>query len=188
MQVSDQTICLLLKKRNLKGMEYLFKKYYRPLVLWADTFLNHIPHSEDLIQDFFIKIWEKELYLSFLPETLKSYLFTSIKNQALNSAVKRDPLKLASDVKAYERKWEEYDATDEEILQKLEKAIEELPPRSREVVKRVYQRGMRYREVADELGISIATVKTLLVQSLKKIRQDTYELKKFFLYLFMKKV
>ncbi len=56
MQDSDNDICLLLRNRDVKGMELLFKEYYRPLVLWADTFLNNMSQAEDLIQDFFINI------------------------------------------------------------------------------------------------------------------------------------
>ena len=56
MQDSDNDICLLLRNRDVKGMELLFKEYYRPFVLWADTFLNNMSQAEDLIQDFFINI------------------------------------------------------------------------------------------------------------------------------------
>lgn len=187
MPISDRIICTLLKDRKIGGLEMLFTKYYKPLVLWSDTFLNNIPQAEDLVQDFFIKLWEKELCTTLLPESLKSYLYTAIKNHSLNHIVKHDPLKKAYNVKEIEQKWDEYDNLNEEILQKIETVIEKLPPRSREVIKRVYQKGMSYREVAEELGVSIATVKTLLVNSLKKIREETLDLNRLFLLLFVKK-
>ena len=59
MQIPDSTICSLLNQGEEKGMEYLFTRYYKPLVLWAASFLNNIPQSEDLVQDFFIRLWEK---------------------------------------------------------------------------------------------------------------------------------
>ena len=52
MQIPDSTICSLLNQGEEKGMEYLFTRYYKPLVLWAASFLNNIPQSEDLVQDF----------------------------------------------------------------------------------------------------------------------------------------
>ena len=57
MQIPDSTICSLLNQGEEKGMEYLFTRYYKPLVLWAASFLNNIPQSEDLVQDFFIRLW-----------------------------------------------------------------------------------------------------------------------------------
>ena len=46
MELSDQIICELLKKRDKQGLEALYQKYYKALVVWADTFLNNIPASE----------------------------------------------------------------------------------------------------------------------------------------------
>ena len=51
------------------------------------------------------------------------------------------------------------------------KAVEQLPPRSQEIIKCVYLKGMKYQETAQFLNISIATVKTLLVNSLKSLRK-----------------
>lgn len=54
MQISDKSICRLLLEHNSHGMELMFQYYYRPLVLWADTYLNDIAAAEDLVQDFFL--------------------------------------------------------------------------------------------------------------------------------------
>ena len=59
----------------------------------------------------------------------------------------------------------------EEILQAMEEEIEKLPPRMREVLKAVYIDGLSYRETAEKFVISIATVKTLLVNALKRLRK-----------------
>ena len=91
MRPIDQEICSLLKVRKIGGMELLFREYYKPLVVWATTFLHDTQRAEDIVQDFFVKLWEKP-YSALLPETLKSYLFTSIRNLALNQLDKIDPL------------------------------------------------------------------------------------------------
>ena len=95
MQIPDTTICSLCRQKNRKGLEYLFQMYYRPLVVWADTFVNDIGGAEDLVQEFFIHIWEKELLDGVKPETLKSYLYTAVRNRALNRLDKKDPLRRA---------------------------------------------------------------------------------------------
>ena len=61
MQQKDVQICDLLKNKDAKGMEFLFEEYYKPLVVWGDTFLNDVSRSEDLVQDFLIKLWEKRI-------------------------------------------------------------------------------------------------------------------------------
>ncbi|WP_294141510.1 sigma-70 family RNA polymerase sigma factor [uncultured Sanguibacteroides sp.] len=187
MQDSDNDICLLLKNRDVKGMELLFKEYYRPLVLWADTFLNNMSQAEDLIQDFFIKLWERKVESKLYPRTLKSYLFTAVKNLSLNVLEKIDPLKGVYDVSKIDVPSLEYNDLNEKMLCKIEQEIENLPPRSRNVVKCIYLKGMRYKETAEELNISVATVKTLLVNSLKRLRENTSEIDLEVLLLFIQK-
>ena len=188
MQVSEESICTLLKKRDPKGLECLFDQYYRPLVLWADTFLNNIQQAEDTVQDFFIKLWERELYRGFEIGKIKTYLYTSVRHLALNRAGKRDPLRRAYDVDRSNPVWEEYDRNLEDVLNQIEGEVEKLPERSREVMQAVYFKGMRYKEVADQYGISVSTVKTLLVISLRKIRENSKNFTTILFLFFRKKV
>ena len=60
--------------------------------------------------------------------------------------------------------------THEDMIDQVLKALDVLPPRSREVLECVHLKNMKYAEVAELLGISVATVKTLLVRSLKTLR------------------
>lgn len=96
MQIPDSTICSLLNQGEEKGMEYLFTRYYKPLVLWAASFLNNIPQSEDLVQDFFIRLWEKRTQTSLQATTFKSFLYTSVRNLAFDRMEKKDPLRHAT--------------------------------------------------------------------------------------------
>ena len=61
----NQEICNLLRSGNQKGMELLFDAYYKPLVVWADTFLRDVNMAEDVVQDFFFSIWNNKVYLNF---------------------------------------------------------------------------------------------------------------------------
>ncbi|MFR3332146.1 MAG: RNA polymerase sigma factor [Odoribacter splanchnicus] len=185
MQIPDSTICSLLNQGEEKGMEYLFTRYYKPLVLWAASFLNNIPQSEDLVQDFFIRLWEKRTQTSLQATTFKSFLYTSVRNLAFDRMEKKDPLRHATDIQHFERRWEEYDSFEEEIFTLLKREIEQLPNRSREIIKCIYIQGLSYKETANQLGISVATVNTLLVNALKKIRQNCSGSKDQLLLLFL---
>ncbi len=182
--MSDQEICELLKERKIGGMELLFKEYYKPLVVWAATFLHDTQRSEDVVQDFFVKLWEKSFVDKLQPDTLKSYLFTSVRNLALNQLDRIDPLRQACDVARYESPWEEYDSFEDEVFRRVETEIGKLPPRTQEIIRSVYLKGMKYKEVADELGISVSTVNSLLVKALKKLRQTTEKEGDIAVYLF----
>ena len=107
------------------------------------------------------------------PSTLRSYLFVSIRNLALNAKVKINPVRYVCDLGYFEKPWEEYDNIEEEVIQRIEREIKKLASRSRDIIECVYLKGMRYKDVAAELNISVATVNTLLVNALKKLRQAT---------------
>jgi len=172
MQVDDKLICkLLVGHDDPRGMEVLFNSYYRPLVLWADSFLGDIPAAEDLVQDFFIRLWEKRTQTSLQATTFKSFLYTSVRNLAFDRMEKKDPLRHATDLKSSDKAWEEYDTLEEEVLARVKNEIDKLPERSRQIMQCIYLQGLHYKETAAKLGISIATVNTLLVNALKKIRQ-----------------
>ena len=183
MRPIDQEICSLFKVRKIGGMELLFREYYKPLVVWATTFLHDTQRAEDIVQDFFVKLWEKP-YSAFLPETLKSYLFTSIRNLALNQLDKIDPLRQACDVAYYDSPWNEYDNFEDEVFRRVEEELEKLTPRAQDVIRKIYLEGMKYKDVADKLGISVATVNSILVRALKKLRQQADNKDELAIYLF----
>ena len=183
MRPIDQEIFSLLKVRKIGGMELLFREYYKPLVVWATTFLHDTQRAEDIVQDFFVKLWEKP-YSAFLPETLKSYLFTSIRNLALNQLDKIDPLRQACDVAYYDSPWNEYDNFEDEVFRRVEEELEKLTPRAQDVIRKIYLEGMKYKDVADKLGISVATVNSILVRALKKLRQQADNKDELAIYLF----
>lgn len=165
----DQEICALYNSRKIAGIELLFTQYYRSLVLWADVFLKNIPESEDLVHDFIVRLWEKRFFISLSPVTLKSYLYNAIKNAAINKVKKKDPLRkyVLCDLQF---PYVQDDLFEEMLISRIEEEIIKLPKRSREVVELVYMKGKSYKQAAEALGISVATVKTLLVHSLKKLR------------------
>lgn len=165
----DKEICLLYNSSKIAGIELLFTQYYRSLVLWADVFLKNIPESEDLVHDFIVKLWEKRMFIHLSPITLKSYLYNAIKNSAINKIKKKDPLRkyVLCDLQFPHV---QDDIFEDVLITRIEEEIIKLPKRSREVVELVYIKGKSYKQTAETLGVSVATVKTLLVHSLKKLR------------------
>lgn len=186
-KISDKEICDLFKNKDTKGIDLLFEKYYSNLVLWADTILNDIALSEDIVQEFYVKIWNKGIYKTFRAETLSSFLYVSIRNSCYNRIDKNDVLKNRIEVKEVEAILEEYNENEDLIISKLMEELENLPPKSREVVKCVFLNNMKYKEAAEELGVSISTVKTLLVNSLKKLRVSLGNKADLMLLFFFKK-
>ena len=156
-------------------MELLFDAYYKPLVVWADTFLRDVNMAEDVVQDFFFSIWNNKVYLNFFPSTLTSFLYVSVRNRCLNRMDKQDVFHHAVDLDHVDLAFEDYNENHDAIVSKVLDEIALLPERSRDVVNGVFVEGLKYREVAERYGISVSTVKTLLGLSVKKLRERMNE-------------
>ena len=174
----DKAICALFRGREREGMERLFEAYYKPLVVWADTFLQDTDAAADVVSEFFYAIWAEKLYLKFEGETLFAFLRVSVRNRCLHRLEKRDVLRHAEELEGVEAVFEEYNEGHEVLVSKVEEEMEHLPERTRDVVRGVFVEGLKYREVAERYDITISTVKTLIASGIKKLRErldnDTY--------------
>ena len=167
----DQEICDLLNARDQRGMEFLFEAYYKSLVSWANTFLNDLGVAEDVVQEFFIALWNQEIHRELRPETLSSFLRVLVRNRCYNRLIRSDVFTRFVRVERVECIFEEYDDSKDKLIARVMNEIALLPPRSREILNGIFVDGMKYQEVADCYGISVSTVKTLLATSLRKLRE-----------------
>lgn len=169
------------------SVDDLYDRYYNELVLWADTILNDMGEAEDLVQDFFVRLWEKKLVEQLEESGVRSYLYVAVRNMAVRRMnEQRRVVDCIPDLKDVERVWDDTDVSREKIVNRVMRELDKLPPRSREVLECVHLKNMKYAEVADHLGISVATVKTLLVRSLKSLRESMSD-SSFLLYVLIYK-
>lgn len=184
----DDEICRLLSTGDPKGMDLLFNTYYSRLVVWADTFLKDIQLAEGVVQEFFIALWEKRKQKELTAPFLTSFLYVSVRNRCLNKLEKQDIFHNTTDLQEVYLAFEEYNEKHDRILTQVLQEMENLPPRSRVIMEEVFIHNMKYREVAEKYNVSISTVKTLLGNAVRKLR-ERLDKEKFagFLFFFCKK-
>lgn len=184
MSVSDAQIIALLQAGKRQGMNALFDRYYKPLVVFADDLLHDLPEAEDTVLEQFVKLWEKELYEHIHPNALSTFLFTIVKNACMNQIAKKGLPTEQLDLPHYAIAQEESYLLDETVIETILAAVRKLPEKTQQVVQSVMCQGLSYQETADELEVSINTVKTLLKAGMRELRSELEEYKKMFL-LFM---
>ncbi|GHT67246.1 DNA-directed RNA polymerase sigma-70 factor [Bacteroidia bacterium] len=171
MKQEDVIFLQKLNKRKSDAYEALYQDYYRSLVLYALNFVRQKKIAEDIVQDLFISIWEREMtFISLL--SLKTFLYNSIKNKSLNYIKHLEveekyiqfTLENVEEAIDMDREMDE-----EEIYRQLFLAIEKLPVRCREVFE-MYMDGKRNDEIAEALNISIETVKTQKKRAVKHLK------------------
>ena len=66
-----------------KDFERLFKEYFKPLVNFANKFLNDIDAAKEIVHDAFVRLWERRAEID-VNKSVKSYIYRSVQNRCLN--------------------------------------------------------------------------------------------------------
>jgi len=158
---------------DIADFEKLFKTHYSRLCSYANLFLNDPDAAEDVVQEVFFKLWKNrdEIIIS---TTVKSYLFRAVRNGCMNvidHISVREAYKILNDE---DMKHSEGNPVDETIVSELEERIREpidlLPPERRRIFIMSRFDGLKYREIADQLNISVKTVENQMYQALRFLR------------------
>lgn len=165
-----------LKRRDKKWFEVFYKKYYKQLFTVSLRYVGRTEAAEEIVHDVFINIWNKADQLD-IQISMKSYLFRSIVNSSLNyikkekaDAEKRSAYLVVHDQSA-EATDEQFDDGDEELLKGLEAALALLPEKCKQVMYLSRFGKLKQQEIADQMDISIKTVKNHLTYGFKKLRE-----------------
>ena len=153
----EQEILTLISCGNPDGLKSLFDLYYKPLCIFAMNFLDSFGESEDIVQDLFVKFWEK------------------YKDKQFEGSLRVLKLKNRYNLQLEEEYIDEPVYSEEEFegeCRKLYAEIARLPEQCRKVFELIVLKDMKYKEVADFLGLSVNTVKTHFARALKQLRSS----------------
>ncbi|WP_018337600.1 RNA polymerase sigma-70 factor [Butyricimonas synergistica] len=155
-----------------KVFEELFDLHYGNLVGCVYGYVRDEEVAKDIVHDTFLTFWNnrKRLDLSY---SAKSYLFTLAQNYALNylrhlRVVEVNEREVTELLESASDELVEYD----ERIARVEKKLVQLPDKQREVFLKCVVEEKKYQEVADELKVSINTVKKHMARALKFLRDE----------------
>ncbi|MCE6992623.1 RNA polymerase sigma-70 factor [Dyadobacter sp. CY323] len=164
----------LCRDDDLSAFKALFERYWLKLYAAAKSRLANEDEAKDCVQDVFLNIWSKRSTLT-VPDSVKAYLFISLKNKILNTIQHR-----LTDERHRQRYLEEvdnrYQETDPGLeMSELEDVIKDEVSRMPEQMRRIFilskDEGLTGAQIADMLSISHQTVRNQISTSLKRIRQ-----------------
>lgn len=171
MMIEDSVILNSIRNNKPEGIHLLFDRYYRPLVLYADEFLKDQATAEDLVQELFLKLWEGDYLLEVSEKNLATYLFSAIRNKCRTYFEKKDVLQKREMLEDVDIPVEMVVRIDEERMDIVMKEVNLLPERTRQIVECIMLRNLKYKEAAEELHISVNTVKFLLNKGIVRLRE-----------------
>ena len=148
-----------------KEFEIFFRKLYLPLGMYALRIVDDADLAEDLVQDAFMKAW---FYIENDGEIINfsSFMYKTVRNICLSYL--RDRKEMLDESNFPEVSEDEIDTSFRDA--RIWKAIDSLPEKCREVFLMSKRDGLTNEEIAEELGISIKTVKNQMTKAFSRLR------------------
>lgn len=161
-------------------IEDLFRFNYRPLCIYALHYLQDTDLVEDVVQECFTTLWEK-LEQGTPVVNRRAYLYMTVRNRCLDQ-LRRKGIRTES-LKPYDTYGiiEDDDAQERSVIEaKLWTAIDSLPEKCREVFLLSKRDGLKYEEIAKELGLSVNTVRNQISKALNVLKNGAIKIYMFF--------
>lgn len=160
----------------------LFTLYYQPLCIYAMRVVNYREIAEEVVSDVYMKLWKNREQIT-VHTSFEAYLYRSVRNQALDylklktyRPQKNEPLEAVDRSTAYA---DYHTPSDElcfnELFDEVECLVNQLPRQCQLIFRLNRENGLRYREIAEHLQISIKTVETQMGRALKLLRKRLSE-------------
>lgn len=160
---------------DIKAYETLYHHMFEQLNRFSFSIVKSKEAAEEIVSDVFIKLWQIKARLTEI-ENLKVYLFTITKNFSINYLHKNyknvpyciDDIDIQT-VVTIDNPEELYISA--ETINKIKQAIQELPPQCRLIFQLVKEDGLKYKEAAEILNISVLTVRNQLAIAVRKMAE-----------------
>jgi len=186
-QPEDKELYQKLKLGDERAFQVLFRKYYPAMCNFARQFLNDPELAEETVQDMFVKIWEKRESLN-IESSVKHYFFRSVRNHCLNQIqhekIKKQYASMVLETAQQEINPDQY-YIEVGLVDRIEKSIDSLPPKRQEIFRLSREQGLKYKEIAETLNISVKTVEAQMGLALKHLRDELKEFSNHLMTLFL---
>lgn len=161
---------------TITDYESAFREHYEPLTRYAHSILKNQEEAEDAVQRLFVKFWEKRMELQV--ENVRAYLYRATYNTCLNQVKSnKNALKHVPEESVQVQTSEE--ASDHilgaELQDQIEHAMQALPEKCREVFHLSRFEEKSYKEISEELNISVKTVENHIAKALRIMRSELAE-------------
>ncbi len=169
-----------LKLGNPEAFKEVFRILYPRLKGYCRLFIHNEDQIEDIIQESFITLWEK--HESIKPDkSVESFVFVIVRNRCLNylkkdklisNKVNLDNINIEELQYLYHLDFieKEEKSMEELLIESFQKAVNELPDKMKLVFTKCKIEGIKQKEVAEELGISLKMVEKHISKSKQQIR------------------
>ncbi len=149
--------------------QQLFDEYYRPLCYFAFKSLKDLDLAEEMVQEVFYKLWKGRQKIN-IEHSASGYLYRAVYNECMNWHKHQQVVHKYEHEQASNIDVAAHDYAALELQERITDLIDEMPEKRREIFLKSRFEGKKYKEIAQELGISIKTVENQMGKALAFFR------------------
>lgn len=172
---TEKELLLRVSQGDEQAFRQLVIRYSEKVFFHAFNFVKTWQSAEEIVQDIFLRIWQKRNKLADV-DNWNNYLFVVSKHVLLNSLQKKNAQYKTIGIDDALPWWNnpagQYENKELGLL--LQSAIDHLPGQKRIVFKMIHQDGLSQEEVSRQLGIATRTVRWNLVSAMNGIKDYLY--------------
>lgn len=159
----------LLKKGDQNAFKIIFDTYYKRLYAFSLQYTEDTFAAEEIVEETLLKLWQKRHKLENI-DNLKSYLYSMVRNASIDF-LKKEKKFVRLDTKKHDSmSLKEQFVIEEETHAILFQALETLPKKCRTVFELSCLNGAKYKDIAEDLQISINTVKSQRARAIELLK------------------
>ena len=165
-----------IKDGDIKTFEKIFRRYYAPLYLYAFGITGQKEIGEEITQDTFYNIWKEREKIQII-HSLKSYLYKSVKNRSLQYLEHLRVREKYRENVLQEKSIASEPSPDQlleykELEEVLKQTLKKLPERCRQIFYMHRMNGKKYKEIAENLSVSVKTVEAEMTKAYRTLRKE----------------
>jgi RNA polymerase sigma-70 factor (ECF subfamily) len=174
LQDSDAALVDRIVQRDESALEMLYDRYAGMLTSVLNRILHDAQSAEEILQDIFYQLWHKASQFDASRGSLPGWLMVIARNRAISKLRHRNP---AAGEELHENMAGlpfniESDLSHQQVMDRVKRALDKLPPPQRAAVELAYFEGLTHTEIAARTGDPLGTIKTRLRSALETLKQE----------------
>jgi RNA polymerase sigma-70 factor (ECF subfamily) len=180
-KVTDETLIAQFQKGNVQAFDVLVRRYKDQLLNYVFRFVGNRVDAEDIVQETFLRVYKNKHYYKEIAK-FSTWVYTIAGNLAKTELRRRKRRKIFS-VSNFVNDERDFDIPDtahnpekevdssmkDDVIQRT---IEKLPPKFKEVILLRDVQGFAYEEISQILNIPLGTVKSRVNRGRLKLQED----------------
>lgn len=166
-------LAVRINQSDRKAFDELFRLLYPGLIRFAQSYTRDNASAYDVVQDVFVNLWQRRKQIDD-QQSLRSYIYTSVKNRSLNVIRKDSALTFDTDLTHEYHSEQNTNLTEEssqnDLSELFNEWISQLPDRQREAFELSRYDGLDHNEIAEVMNVSPKTVNNHIVLALQTLK------------------